>query len=324
MTRLETGYRRLLRLLPGWYRAEREEEMTADFLEGRDPEELEHGAWPGWREVIGTVGLAARTRLAAGNGPASARALGDGVRLFALLGLALNAALTLPALAWGLAMAVSSSAVPFSAGMAGLLALPALAALLTGYPRLAKVLAFATLIGPASVVVEALMMYDGPVSDALTWLLLAALPALALAAGYHADVPRVPVRPALIVSAGVVAMTVLSGAAGWVLGEPRIADPVLYALVGAFFLVRLRDAGLLVGVSLLASVLAARSALWMVPVLDPVPGAETVLAGGAWLTGVAGLAGLSVVAVVLAIRSASALRRLERREGAEGGVGRSS
>ncbi|XVV07720.1 hypothetical protein ACQPW3_21010 [Actinosynnema sp. CA-248983] len=63
---LERRYRGLLRLLPGWYRVEREEEMVGIFLaeraDGTDADlDLEHG-WPGWGEAWATVDLAVRVR----------------------------------------------------------------------------------------------------------------------------------------------------------------------------------------------------------------------------------------------------------------------
>ncbi|MGX7828677.1 hypothetical protein ACTG9Q_26635 [Actinokineospora sp. 24-640] len=87
-TRLEHRYRALLRVLPRWYRAEREEEMVASFLDGRaghaDADlDAEHG-WPGWAEAGATLALAARTRLAGRSGTGE---LGASVRLAGLFGL---------------------------------------------------------------------------------------------------------------------------------------------------------------------------------------------------------------------------------------------
>ncbi|CCH31585.1 hypothetical protein ABZ816_04815 [Actinosynnema sp. NPDC047251] len=78
---LERRYRALLRVLPRWYRAEREEEMVGLFLTDRDDGlDREHG-WPGWGEAVATAGLAVRVRFR----PRS-RA-GDVTRLVALAGL---------------------------------------------------------------------------------------------------------------------------------------------------------------------------------------------------------------------------------------------
>ncbi|MDU0295217.1 hypothetical protein NUG22_38985, partial [Saccharothrix longispora] len=63
VARLERRYRSLLRVLPRWYRVEREEEMVGIFLADRgDGLDLEYG-WPGWGEAAATAGLAVRVRL---------------------------------------------------------------------------------------------------------------------------------------------------------------------------------------------------------------------------------------------------------------------
>src|SRR5439155_23788308 len=91
MTRLERRYRRLLRLLPGWYRADREDEMVATFLADRDDDlGLEYG-WPGWREAWAVAVLAVRIRQRADAPPRSAM-IGDALRLVALGGLLAGAA----------------------------------------------------------------------------------------------------------------------------------------------------------------------------------------------------------------------------------------
>jgi hypothetical protein len=71
---LERRYRRVLRLLPGWYREQWEEDMVAAFLDSwltGDPEADEYiskAAGPSWTEVASVAGLAVRLYLAgAGN-----------------------------------------------------------------------------------------------------------------------------------------------------------------------------------------------------------------------------------------------------------------
>jgi len=97
MTRLEGRYRSLLRLLPRWYRDAHGEELVAAFLAGR-PGGLadvdgEYG-WLGWSATTEVLRLAVRTRLPApGGGPPRAVAVGEAVRLVALLGLLTFAAL---------------------------------------------------------------------------------------------------------------------------------------------------------------------------------------------------------------------------------------
>jgi hypothetical protein len=87
MSPLEERYRGLLRVLPRWYRAQREDEMVTAFLAGRrDPDDRVIG-WPGWPETRAVLALAVTTRVAAGHGSQRAEALGRILRLTALLGL---------------------------------------------------------------------------------------------------------------------------------------------------------------------------------------------------------------------------------------------
>jgi len=73
---LERRYRRVLRLLPGWYRAQWEQDMVAAFLDSwltGDPEEdkaIIEFCKPGWAEVASVAGLAVRLHL---GGPGTAR-----------------------------------------------------------------------------------------------------------------------------------------------------------------------------------------------------------------------------------------------------------
>lgn len=94
ISQLEHRYRSLLRVLPRWYRTEREEEMVGTFMADRDDDlDLEYG-WPGWAEARAVLLLAVRTRLAGGRGgPARVVAVGDMVRLVALLGMLVQCAL---------------------------------------------------------------------------------------------------------------------------------------------------------------------------------------------------------------------------------------
>ena len=86
---LECRYRRVLRLLPGWYRQQWEEDMVAAFLDGwltGDPEADEYisrVAGPSRAEVVSVVGLAARLYLF-GAGTPGRFAWGQGIRRAAL------------------------------------------------------------------------------------------------------------------------------------------------------------------------------------------------------------------------------------------------
>ncbi|HEX3780192.1 MAG TPA: hypothetical protein VHX38_11030 [Pseudonocardiaceae bacterium] len=97
MSKLESRYRRLLRVLPSWYRRDREEEMVDTLLSGRaEPNALD--GRPGLAEAGAVLGLAVRTRLA-GTGPARAVAVGNAVRLTALLGLLVSTGVAMGQLA---------------------------------------------------------------------------------------------------------------------------------------------------------------------------------------------------------------------------------
>ena len=93
---LERRYRRVLRLLPGWYREQWEEDMVAAFLDSwltGDPEADEYitrAAGPGWAEVASVAGLAVRLHLG-GAGTARRFAWGQAIRRAALAVTMVNA-----------------------------------------------------------------------------------------------------------------------------------------------------------------------------------------------------------------------------------------
>jgi hypothetical protein len=72
MNNLERRYRRVLRLLPGWYRDQWEQDMVAAFLDSwltGDPDADEYiakAAGPGFAEVASVARLAGRLRLGGG------------------------------------------------------------------------------------------------------------------------------------------------------------------------------------------------------------------------------------------------------------------
>lgn len=87
---LERRYRSLLKVLPPWYREDREEEMVGLFLVERTDElDLEH-SWPGWGETGAMLALAIRTRFAAASAPERVVRHGEVVRWLGLLGLLLG------------------------------------------------------------------------------------------------------------------------------------------------------------------------------------------------------------------------------------------
>ncbi|MEU7430993.1 hypothetical protein AB0B07_09060 [Streptomyces sioyaensis] len=90
-TMLEQRYRTVLRLLPSYYRTEREEEMVEAYLHGIDEHNRDE-LRPAWGEVASIAALALRTRMGAAGAPARYATLGAVVRLFALLSVLLQAA----------------------------------------------------------------------------------------------------------------------------------------------------------------------------------------------------------------------------------------
>ncbi|WP_141208439.1 hypothetical protein [Streptomyces griseorubiginosus] len=90
-TLLESRYRAVLRLLPAYYRREREEEMVETYLWDVD-QETQDQSRPTLGEVASIVALAVRSRLGAGSAPRRYAVLGSAVRLFALFAVLLQAA----------------------------------------------------------------------------------------------------------------------------------------------------------------------------------------------------------------------------------------
>ncbi|MDQ1652329.1 MAG: hypothetical protein QOI35_1529 [Cryptosporangiaceae bacterium] len=202
MSRLERRYRTVLRMLPRWYRDDREDEMAAVFLTERDDSvDLEY-SWPGWGETAAVAALAIRTRLAGDSGPERALAWGQAVRLVALLGLAAWAA---GGVASELAVAIRQLGFPQYAGLAAadqgwqvgvstlavVCAAGAFVALVTGRRGAAKWLAVAALGGHLAI--RAASAVGGNLTSLLTAdvLLLIGVPVLCLFAGYHREAPPV-------------------------------------------------------------------------------------------------------------------------------------
>ncbi|WP_158841745.1 hypothetical protein [Saccharothrix deserti] len=194
---LERRYRALLRVLPGWYRGEREEEMVDTFLADRTDElDLEYG-WPGWGEAGATLGLAVRVRFGA------RRPAGAVVRLAALTGLL--AQLVAGAQSWTVSALSALSTTPaFSAWSPGeqqrwwsdpltVVAFAAFAALVSGRRAVGRVAA--GLLGVAGLVpvVAALELGFLPWLTVL-WQLPVWATAAAVLLGFHREAPPVPRR----------------------------------------------------------------------------------------------------------------------------------
>lgn len=89
MSSLERKYRRLLLLLPRWYRDEREPELLDALLADTDELTFEYG-WPQLREAVGIAGLACRLRFGV-RAPARTLTWLRSLRLVGLLALGAHA-----------------------------------------------------------------------------------------------------------------------------------------------------------------------------------------------------------------------------------------
>jgi hypothetical protein len=212
VSNLERRYRRLLKVLPRWYRQDREEEMVGLFLADRsDDLDLEH-SWPGWGETAAMLGLAVRTHLAAGasftNVPGKVVSRGEVVRALGMIGLLLGmfyaaAAVTSLSVAYG-----NPEWAPAISWWRLLELGPVIAfvALLNGRRTPAKIAAFA----PVVLTVAALQQ-PFPV---LLWVAFQ-LPSLAtflcLCLGFHREAPTPPARRLLWWGGGALLLGVLGG-----------------------------------------------------------------------------------------------------------------
>lgn len=229
---LERRYRLLLRVLPHWYRAEREDEMVGIFLAARDDDlDLEHG-WPGWGEAGATLRLAVRTRFAAGAAPAHAVVLGDVVRLVAMLGLLAQivavAEQSARAVLWrldGLLVHGSVAAVLFEVAAIG-----AAVAMFAGHRGVAKALMVVLVVNG----VVHLALTEGP---AAWWVLAAQVPlwitTAALFVGFHRDAPAPAAAPWWWAAAGAVPLGV-----GWAFLPLGGLVPYAVIVAGVAVLVR--------------------------------------------------------------------------------------
>lgn len=253
-TLLESRYRTVLRLLPAYYRREREEEMVETYLWDVDPDTQDQSR-PTLGEVASIAALAVRSRLGAPGAPRRYVLLGSTVRLFALFAVLVQAAAAVVDLVLELGWAVGrggpgqhlflsqfteqgllTGVVTAAQWTLPLLWTVAYFALLHDRRRLARASALLAalptlwpLLGPLT---GALVPADPTFATAFG--LLAWLPALALCAAHHRDAPpaRLPAgTPGLIFMSACVVM----GASSVVL--PAAADlawaPASCFVVGA-------------------------------------------------------------------------------------------
>jgi hypothetical protein len=210
---LERRYRRVLRLLPGYYRATWEEDMVAAFLDSAltgDPDDdeftLEFGR-PTWPEIASVADLAARLYLGGAGAPRRYLAWGQAVRGAVLAVIGVHAVVSLDALV-RLAWIHRLLGVP--AAPAGLLASTPAGVLPPAVWYLgdcAWLMVFVTLIlgrywvarvyAALAIVPDLVWLLHGQFTGFLPatslgpwsfWVLLSVVPVLALAA-FHRDAP---------------------------------------------------------------------------------------------------------------------------------------
>jgi hypothetical protein len=299
---LERRYRRVLRLLPGYYRQRWEEDMVTAFLESSltgDPEEdeftTEYGR-PSWGEIASVAGLAARLYLGGAGAPRRYFAWGQAARravLAVILGHAVLAFGASVFLAWahhlvGWLPAPPAHLLPGLSGAdasvwpevwyaVGYAYIVIYVALILGYYRTAQVIAVLAIAPDLVYLLQQQLTYHQPTQSG-PWaglILLDVAPVLAMAA-FHADAPPVRRLPWL-----------LALPAGFVL----VAVPILAAQVTG-------HASWVPGYSGLACILAAIACL----VHAPRARSRRTMASGAWslaLTLLAAVAGVVRIAWLL-------------------------
>ena len=96
---LEQRYRRVVRLLPGWYRQQWEEDMVAAFLDSWLTGDPESDPWvleickPSWAEVASVISLAVRLYLGGAGAPPRYFAWGQAIRRAVLAAVLVHAVL---------------------------------------------------------------------------------------------------------------------------------------------------------------------------------------------------------------------------------------
>ena len=221
--RLEQRYRRVLRLLPDFYRQQWEEDMVAAFLDSwltgdasTDECVLEF-CKPGWQEVASVVLLAARLYLGGAGAPRRYLAWGQAVRGAVLALLMVHAVRGLDGLrlvflapglhSIGIVPAPPATMAPFPGivwpavvwYLAGYAWIVIFVALILGYYRAARVLAV------MAAALDLVWLAQGQLTGALLspygswafWILHDLVPVLAMAA-FHRDAPPVGRRPWLL------------------------------------------------------------------------------------------------------------------------------
>jgi len=217
---LERRYRRVLRVLPGWYRELWEEDMVATFLDGwltGDPEADEYistAARPEWAEVASVAGLAARLYLGGAGAPRRYFAWGQAVRRAVLTVMLVHTTLALDVLvrtAWNrrlfglpappasLMTASPGGAWPAVYYVVNVAWVVMFVALVLGHYRAARVLAALAIVPGLVALLQAQVtgIMPAPFGSWAFWVLFNLVPVLAMTA-FHRDAPRAARWPWLL------------------------------------------------------------------------------------------------------------------------------
>jgi hypothetical protein len=217
---LERRYRRVLRLLPGYYREQWEEDMAAAFLDSwltGDPEADEYiskAARPGWAETTSVAGLAARLYLGGAGAPRRYFAWGQAVRRAVLAVMLVHAVVGLNVLvrtAWSRRLfglpAPPASLMTASPGgvwptvfyMVNFAWIVIFVALVLGHYRTARVLAVLAIAPGLVALVQAQLtgIMPAPFGSWAFWVLLNFVPVVAMTA-FHSGAPPAARLPWLL------------------------------------------------------------------------------------------------------------------------------
>ena len=211
MSGLERRYRRVLRLLPGWYRARWEQDMVAAFLDSwltGDPaadEYITRAAGPSWAEVASVAGLASRLYVTGAGAPGRRFALGQAIRRAVLAVLLMHAVLGLDLLvrtAWsqrlfGLPAPPANLVTAPPSGtwltvyyLVNFAWIAVFVTLVLGHQRAAHIIAALAIVPDLVALVQAQVtgILPAPFGPWVFWVLLNLFPVLALTA-FHRDAP---------------------------------------------------------------------------------------------------------------------------------------
>ena len=209
---LEQRYRRVLRLLPGWYRDKWEEDMVAAFLDSWHTGDPEDDAWalefgkPTWDEVASVAGLAVRLYLGGAGAPRRYFAWGQAIRRAVLTVLLVHAVLAvdvlvflvwrhrlvgwLPAPSWSLVTAAPGGVWPAVFYVVNIAWIAIFVLLVLGRYRAARLLAALAIVPDLAALLQAQLtgIMPVPFGPWAWWVLVNFVPVLAMAA-FHHDAP---------------------------------------------------------------------------------------------------------------------------------------